>query len=87
MRTNTHQIGFRPPGETIADILRKKEMPRRVSANKMGMTRSETYQLMAGEIEITTRIACQLENAFGLPTAHFWIESERLYRESLAKKA
>ena len=76
-----------PPGETIADISREREMPRREFANRMGMTRSETYRLMKGEIEITNRIACQLENAFGLPTAHFWLERERLYRESLGRKA
>lgn len=75
-----------PPGETIADILKEKEIPRRVFANRMGMTRKETCRLMEGEIEITTCIACKLENAFGVPTARFWIDRERLYRESLVKK-
>ena len=75
-----------PPGETIAEILKEREIPRRAFANRMGMTRKETYRLIEGEIEITTRIACKLENAFGVPTAHFWIERERLYRESLANQ-
>ena len=75
-----------PPGETIAEILKEREIPRRVFANRMGMTRKETYRLMEGEIEITTRIACKLENAFGVPPARFWIDRERLYRESLANQ-
>lgn len=72
-----------PPGETIAEILKERQIPRRAFANRMGMTRKETYRLIEGEIEITTRIACKLENAFGVPTARFWINRERLYRESL----
>lgn len=75
-----------PPGETLADILKEREIPLRVFANRIGMTRKETYRLMKGEIEITTRIACKLENAFGVPSARFWIERERLYRESLANQ-
>ena len=75
-----------PPGETIAEILREREIPLRVFANRMEMTRKETSRLMEGEIEITTRIACRLEYAFGVPTAHFWKERERLYRESLANQ-
>ena len=75
-----------PPGETIAEILREREIPRRVFANRIGMTRKETYRLMEGKIEITIRIACKLENAFGVPSARFWIERERLYRESLANQ-
>ena len=74
-----------PPGETIVEILKEREIPRRVFANRMGLTIKETYRLMEGEIEITTRIACKLENAFGVPTAHFWIERERLYRQYLAR--
>ena len=81
---NTYTPDFvSPPGETIAEILRERKIPRRVFANRMGMTRKETYRLMKNEIEITTRIACKLENAFGVPSARFWIERERLYRESL----
>lgn len=75
-----------PPGETLADILKEREMPRRVFANRMGMTRKETYRLMKGEIEITTRIACKLELALGVPSAHFWVERERLYRKSLTNR-
>ena len=75
-----------PPGETLTEILKEREIPRRVFANRMGMTRNETYRLMEGEIEITTRIACKLENALGVPFTRFWIERERLYRESLIYK-
>jgi plasmid maintenance system antidote protein VapI len=75
-----------PPGETLADILKEREIPIRVFANRMGMTRKETYRLMKGEIEITTRIAYKMELALWIPSARFWIERERLYRESLANQ-
>ena len=75
-----------PPGETIAEILREREIPLRIFSNRMEMSRKETSRLMEGKIEITTRIACRLEYAFGVPTAHFWKERERLYRESLVKQ-
>jgi len=53
----------------------------------MTNTIEEAFRLLASETEITDSIACKLENAFGLPNAHFWILSEELYRESLARKA
>ena len=72
-----------PPGETIAEILKERQIPRRAFANRMGMTRKETYRLMEGEIEITIRIAYKMGLILGVPTARFWINRERLYRESL----
>jgi hypothetical protein len=37
-------------------------------------------------VEITIRIAYKMELALGVPTARFWIERERLYRESLVNQ-
>ena len=83
----TNTIENTPPGETISDILKERGIPLRIFANRMEMSRKEAFRLLASETEITDSIACKLENAFGLPNAHFWILSEELYRESLARKA
>ena len=77
---------FSPPGEIIDYIMRERGIPLRIFANRMEMSRKEAFRLLASETEITDSIACKLENAFGLPNAHFWILSEELYRESLANQ-
>ena len=75
-----------PPGETLADILKERKITKSEFAQRMGLPKKTINQLIKGKVEITVRIACKLENAFGVPTAHFWIERERLYRESLANQ-
>ena len=75
-----------PPGETIAEILKEREIPRRVFANRMGMTKKTINQLIKGKVEITIRIAYKMGLILGVPTARFWIDRERLYRESLANQ-
>lgn len=75
-----------PPRETLADILKERKITKSEFAQRMGLPKKTINQLIKGKVEITVRIACKLENAFGVPTAHFWIERERLYRESLANQ-
>jgi HTH-type transcriptional regulator/antitoxin HigA len=72
-----------PPGETIADILRERVISRQVFANRMGLPKKTINQLIKGKVEITIPIAYKMELALGVPSARFWIERERLYRESL----
>jgi plasmid maintenance system antidote protein VapI len=52
----------------------------------MGLHKKTINQLIKGKAGITIRIAYKMGLALGVPTAHFWIERERLYRESLANQ-
>lgn len=72
-----------PPGETLADILKERKITRTEFANRMGLSKKTINQLIKGKMEITIRIAYKMELALSVPTARFWIERERLYRESL----
>lgn len=75
-----------PPGETLADILEERKITRTEFANRMGLPKKYINQLIKGRVEITVRIAYKMELALWIPTARFWIERERLYRESLANQ-
>lgn len=72
-----------PPGETLADILKERGITRNEFANRMGLPKKTINQLIKGKVKITIRIAYKMELALGVPTARFWINRERLYRESL----
>ena len=75
-----------PGGETLADILKERGITRKEFANRMGLPKKTVNQLIKGKAEITIPIAYKMELALGVPTARFWIERERLYRESLANQ-
>ena len=72
-----------PPGETLAEILKERGITRNEFANRMGMTKKTINQLIKGKVEITISIAYKMGLILGVPSARFWIERERLYRESL----
>ena len=72
-----------PGGETLADILKERKITRSEFAQRMGLPKKTINQLIKGKAEITIRIAYKLENALSVPSARFWIERERLYREFL----
>lgn len=75
-----------PPGETLADILKEKKITISEFANRMGLPKKYINQLIKGKAKITIRIAYKMESALWTPSARFWIERERLYRESLANQ-
>ena len=75
-----------PPGETLADILKERKITKSELAQRMGLPKKTINQLIKGKAEITTRIAYKMELALWIPSARFWIERERLYRESLANQ-
>jgi HTH-type transcriptional regulator/antitoxin HigA len=75
-----------PPGETLADILKERKITRSEFANRMGLSKKTINQLIKGKVKITIRIAYKMELALFIPPARFWIERERLYRESLANQ-
>jgi plasmid maintenance system antidote protein VapI len=84
---NTYTPDFvSPPGETIAEILRERKIPRRVFASRMKLPKKTINQLIKGKAEITVRTAYKMELALGTPSARFWIERERLYREFLVNQ-
>lgn len=75
-----------PPGETLAEILKERGITRNEFANRMGLSKKTVNQLIKGKVEITIRIAYKMGLILGVPTARFWIDRERLYRESLANQ-
>jgi plasmid maintenance system antidote protein VapI len=75
-----------PPGETLAKILREREITRAEFASRMKLPKKTINQLIKGKAEITVCIAYKMELALGVPSARFWIERERLYRESLVNQ-
>lgn len=75
-----------PSGETLADILKERKITRSEFANRMGLSKKTINQLIKGKVEITICIAYKMESVLGVPSARFWIERERLYRESLANQ-
>jgi HTH-type transcriptional regulator/antitoxin HigA len=75
-----------PPGETLAEILKERKITRIKFAQRMGLPKKTINQLIKGKVEITIRIAYKMELALWTPSARFWIDRERLYRESLANQ-
>jgi len=89
--TNTIENKYTPdfissPGETLAEVLKERKITKSELAQRMGLPKKTINQLIKGKVEITVPIAYKMELALWIPTAHFWIERERLYRESLANK-
>ena len=89
--TNTAENKYTPDwisplGETLADILKERKITRSEFANRMGLSKKTINQLIKGKVEITICIAYKMELALGVPSARFWIERKRLYRESLANQ-
>jgi plasmid maintenance system antidote protein VapI len=81
---NTYTPNFvSPPGETLAKILKERKITKTEFASRMELPKKTINQLIKGKAKITVRIAYKMELALCVPSARFWIERERLYRESL----
>ena len=52
----------------------------------MKLPKKTSNQIIKGKAEITVRTAYKIELALSVPSARFWIERERLYRESLVNQ-
>ena len=74
-----------PPGETLAEILKERKITKSELSKRTGLPKKTINQLIKGKVEFTVPIAYKMGLALWIPTACFWIERERLYRESLAK--
>ena len=75
-----------PPGKTLAEILKERKITRTEFANRIGLSKKTVNQIIKGKVKITIPIAYKMGIVLGVPTARFWIERERLYRESLANQ-
>lgn len=75
-----------PPGKTLAKILKERKITKTEFASRMELPKKTINQLIKGKAEITVCIAYKMELALCVPSARFWIERERLYRESLANQ-
>ena len=75
-----------PPGETLLELLQGLEMSPPDLARHMDIDVGLIDGIIKGVVPITPEIALALEWALGKPTAVFWENRERIYRENLAKK-
>jgi addiction module HigA family antidote len=71
-----------PPGETLAEILEERNMSQSELAQRMGRPKKTINEIIKGKAKITIDTSLQIQLVLGTP-ARFWIERERLYRESL----
>lgn len=69
-----------PPGKTIKDYMRRKEMDISDIAWFLSLSRDECRKLLKGEIPLTEHMASRLESILGVP-AVFWMNLEKTYRE------
>jgi HTH-type transcriptional regulator / antitoxin HigA len=74
------------PGETLLETLETIGMPQAELARRMDRPVKTINEIVQGKAAITAETALQLEQVLGIP-ASFWLRSEQLYRESLARLA
>lgn len=72
------------PGETIADILRERNMSEDEFARKLGQGAEYVRSLLDGRSTITIATARQLETAVG-GSVEFWIARDYQYRQQTAR--
>jgi len=73
-----------PPGETIKDQLKIREMHQTEFAKRMGMSTKHISQLINGKVPLTHQTTLKLESVLGIP-ARFWNNLEAIYQEDLAR--
>lgn len=74
-----------PPGETLQQILDTLSMKKSELADRTGRTQKFIIDIIKHGAAITPTTAMELEKVIGTP-AGFWLNRERRYRESLARK-
>lgn len=68
-----------PPGATILDILRGREMSEGELADLLDRSGAEVRDLIEGRLPITLRLARQLQEILGA-SVEFWMARDHLYR-------
>jgi addiction module HigA family antidote len=74
-----------PPGETLQEVLDKRQMSQADLAARTGRPRKTINEIIKGKTAITPETALQFERVLGVP-ASFWNNLERNYREHLARQ-
>ena len=70
-----------PPGDTLREILEERRISRPVLAKLIGFPLFMVNEIIEGKYPISPEIARRLEKILVKPTAEFWLERERLYRQ------
>lgn len=89
MTATTTQQPFRPdyavpPGETLADLLRERDMTQTELARRLGVSLKHINQVVKGAASISAELALGLEKVLG-PTASFWLTREAQYQATVAR--
>jgi plasmid maintenance system antidote protein VapI/Zn-dependent peptidase ImmA (M78 family) len=72
------------PGETIADVLRERQMSPVAFAQQIGSSEEEVNELLHGRSLVTDDVALLLERYLG-GSRIFWLNRESQYREDLLR--
>src|SRR5687768_9228031 len=72
------------PGDTLMETIEFLKMSQTELGNRLGKTPSKINDIISGKEPITVATALQLEAVLGID-AQFWINSEGIYREKLAR--
>lgn len=81
--------GFRPewssaPGDTIADILKERDLSVAEFAERIGHTAEDVNDLLQGRATITIEVARRLERSLGA-SVEFWMSRDFQYRDDAAR--
>jgi HTH-type transcriptional regulator / antitoxin HigA len=71
-----------PPGATITEILRLRAKSLDDLASELDMTEAEVGLIVSGSTAINRQLALLLQDILG-PSAGFWLQREKQFRESL----
>lgn len=74
-----------PPGDTIADVLRERNISPAQFATQLERTPEEVNNLLRGQVSITLEMARRLEKTLGA-SLQFWISRDFEYRQDLARR-
>src|SRR5690606_30547631 len=74
------------PGEMVLDYLETFEWSQSDLSRRTGLTAKNISEICNGKAPISTQTSLALEKVFGRP-AHFWINLQVKYDESLARQA
>src|SRR5262245_2729736 len=72
------------PGDTIADILRERDLSDVEFAQRIGHTLKDARELLQGRATITIAIARRLVQVLGA-SVEFWVSRDFQYRQDIAR--
>lgn len=74
------------PGETLADLLRERDMTQTELARRLGVSLKHVNQIVRGSASISADFALGLDRVLG-PSASFWLAREANYQAAAARRA